>query len=899
MPMLRRFAAGFRSLFRKQREEWDLSEEMGGYIEAAAEEKMRDGLSREEATRAARAEAGSATAVRDQVSEAGWESAFAAIWQDLRYALRLLRKSPGFTIVAILTLALGIGATTAIFSVVDAALLHPLPYPHAEQLVALQDDLPGVGARDVGLSTPEWWDLERSGVFEYVSPVWFDDNNLTGSSQPARVRLMSVAVNYFALLGVKPQLGSTFDPHDPTPGYNLQVVISDGLWKRAFAADPEIVGQTVWADTDPYRVIGVMPPGFHAPGRTPEERNVEVWAAMGFAATPLSTFRQRNKHIPGAIARLKPGLTLADAQRRIDALVASLQKQYPVDYPERLAWTIRLVPLRDTVVGNIRWSLYFLLGAVGLVLLIACVNIANLLLARASARGREMAIRQALGARRARLTRQLLTESLFLSLLGGLIGLLILFFTREFLLQLVPESLPRLSEISINWEVLLFALGASLLAGTFFGLAPALHAGRLDLMHTLKQEGRGSAGSRAQARTRRLLVVTEFALSLILMIAASLLLRSFWDVLKVRPGFDHQGVTMIRTRLPYPNDPTTDIYGTSAQEAPFLREVLRRCRALPGVQEAALGNSTSVPFDHHHKDQNQFPLIIEGRSTPSDDVSWVDGTVVTPEYFHLLRMTLLRGRLFTDSDHEKAPPVAVINEAMARNFWPKEDPLGQHVKLSRKPGDWITVVGVVADTRADSLENEGTPQIYASLYQKGEKHLAIFLRGNPDPAQISAQVRTQVHAVNPDLPVFGAETLTDALADSLAVRRFLLETIGLFALAALFLAGLGIYGVISYLVSERTHEIGIHLALGAQRGHIMQMVLRQGLGLAMAGAAAGLVGGLIVSQAIGGLLYGVRPTDPLTFIAVTAVLTFVALAACFIPARRATRVDPMIALRAS
>src|SRR5205809_2183458 len=462
---------------------------------------------------------------------------FEEVWQDLRFGLRMLRKSPGFTAIAVLTIALGIGATAAIFTVVDATLLHPLPYPQPEQLVSIVDDLPGPGARDVGLSEPEWQDLQHSGIFEYVSPTWFDENNLIGSSQPARVRLLIVAPNYFALLGVQPQLGRGFDPHDHSPGIIPEIVISDGLWKRVFGSDPNILSKSVRMDTDLYRIVGVMPAGFDAPGRTAEERNIEVWAATSFYGAPLSDHPPRNRrNLPTAIARLKPGLTIAAAQSRIDALVASLQKQFAADYPLQNAWTIRLLPLKERAIGDVRQSLVLLLGAVGLVLLIGCVNVANLLLARASARGREMAIRRALGAPQARLTRQLLTESLLLSLFGGIAGLAILFSLKDFLLQLVPENLPRLNEISISWSVLLFALATCVVSGVSFGLAPALQASQVDLIHAFKQEGRASTGSAERARTRRGLVVTEFALSLVLMLAAGLLLCRCWDFLNARLG---------------------------------------------------------------------------------------------------------------------------------------------------------------------------------------------------------------------------------------------------------------------------------------------------------------------------------------------------------------------------
>lgn len=822
---------------------------------------------------------------------------------DIRYAFRTLRRSPGFTTIAMLTIALGIGATTAIFSIVDATLLRPLPYPDPQQLVRIQDDLPGVGSEDVGMSTPEVWDFQRSGIFQWISPNWYDEQNVTGTGQATRVGLVTVMPNYFTLLGVQPQLGRTFDPNDPTPGFNLQTVISDGLWKRAFGSDPNIVGKTIKLDTDSYQIIGVMPPGFHNPGQTPDERNGEVFSAAGFSGPPFTPSAadppKRDSHFPGAIARIKSGLTVEDAQTRLNALVASLQQQYPKDYPAQAGWKVRLVPLKEVVVGDVRRSVFLLFGAVGLVLLIGCVNVANLLLTRASARGREMAIRQAMGATRQQLVRQLLTESMVLSLLGGIAGLIILYFSKGFLLRLVPDNLPQMNEISITWSVLLFALGISLLTGVLFGLAPAFHAGKLSVTHVLKQEGRGSTGSAKQVRTRRALVIAEFAFSLMLMIAASLLLRSFWDLLNVHLGFNPQSVMMVRTRLPYPNDPKANLYATPAQEAPFLREVLRRSSALPGVEEAAIGTKPAVPLNHNQRDLNLSHVYFEGHAAQSsNDTPSVNEADVTPEYFHLMNMTLLRGRLFTNSDDEKAPPVALINEAMAKTYWPNEEALGKHFKLSRSATTWTTVVGVVADARTESLEKTNVPLIYGCLYQSDDAHhLAIFLRGRLNASAIPEQVRELVQSVDPGLPVFGAQTLNEIVSDSLSVRRFSMQIIALFALTALLLAGIGIYGVISYIVSERTHEIGIYFALGAHRGKIMLMVLRQGLTLAIAGTAIGLVGALVMSRLMASLLYGVKPVDPLIFIGVAVVLTLVAFAACYIPARRAVRVDPIVALR--
>jgi predicted permease len=903
MNLVARFRSWLKWIVKGRGLESEMETEVLFHIESYAADLVRKGLSQEEAMRQARIEFGGIESHKDAVRVSVGVRWWGEMGSDIRYQLRLLRKNPGFTAVAILTIALGIGATTAIFSVVDATLLHPLPYPQPEQLVSIADDLPGVGAQDVGMSQPEWQDLQGSGIFEYVSPTWFDENNLTGSSRPARVRLLIVAPNYFALLGVKPRLGRIFNPEDYRPGLTLEILISDGLWKRAFGGDPHILGKSVRLDTDLYQIIGVMPAGFHAPGRAAEERNIDVWAATSFYGAPMPDHPPRKgRNLPTAIARLKPGLTIAAAQSRLDALVAALQKQFPEDYPLQSAWRLRLVPLKESVVGNVRQALILLLGAVGLVLLIGCANVANLLLARASARGREMAIRQALGAARTRLTRQLLTEGLFLSLLGGVAGLAILFCAKGFLVRLLPDSLPRLNEVSISWGVLLFALGASLVAGAIFGLAPALHAGRLDLIHMLKQEGRGSTGSGEQARTRRLLVVTEFALSLILMIAASLLLRSFWDLLNVQLGFNPQRVMTIRTRLPYPNDPKTDIYRTVSQKAQFLREILRRARTLPGVEEVALGDTASIPLDQSQRDlkrisEGYFFLTIEGRAIQSDQPTVAERSSVTPDYFHLLGLPLLCGRLFNEWDNDKVPQVAVINEAFARTYWPDQNPVGKRFKKTGAGSPWITVIGLIANARTESLAEASVPQIYLDLYQTGAKHLAILLRGHLDTAAIPDEVREQVQSVDPTLPVFGAQTLNETVSASLAERRFSMEMIALFALTALLLAALGIYGVISYMVGQRTHEIGIQLALGAQPGNIMQMVLRQGLSLAIAGAAVGLVGALIVSHLMAGLLYGVRPTDPVTFIGVTTVLMVVALAACYIPARRATKVDPMNALR--
>ena len=881
----------------------DLEEEMRLHLELRQREQIESGMPADEARAAARRRFGNTTYLKEESHFAwGWEW-LENLAQDARYGLRMLRRSPGFSAVAILTMALGIGATTAIFSVVDATLLRPLPYPEPEQLVSIEDDLPGVGARDVGMSEPEWQDLEHSGIFEHVSPTWFDENNLTGSSVPARVRVLIVAPNYFALLGVKPQMGRTFNPEDHSPGIIPEVVISNGLWKSFFGSDPNILDKSVRMDTDLYRIVGVMPPGFDAPGRIVEERNIEVWPATSFYGMPMRDHPPRSgRNLPTAIARLKPGLTIAQAQSRLEALVASLQKEFPGDYPLKSAWTIRLLPLKERVVSDVRQSLILLLVAVGLVLLIGCVNVANLLLARASARGREMAFRKALGAGRRRLVSQLLTESLLLSLAGGVTGLVVLFFAKDFLLRLLPESLPRLNHISISWSVMLFAVLASIATGVIFGFAPALHAGRADLTDGMKEATRGSTGSGRQTRTRRLLVVAEFALSLVLMVAATLLLRSFWDLLRVPLGFNPENVMAVRTRLPAPNDPKIDLYGTAEKEAPFLREVLRRARTLPGVEEAALGDTAAIPLDQSLQDlkrisEGQYLVTFEGRDAQSDQPSVVERSFVTADYFHLMGIPVLRGRLFNDADNDKSPQVAVINEAFARTYWPNQDSLGKRFKRNRADAPWITVVGVTANARTASLAQSAVPQAYLDIYQTNEKRLAVFLRGHLDTASIPEQVRKEVQAVDPTLPFSGSQTLSETVSASLAERRFSMEMVGLFALTALLLAGIGIYGVIAYIVSEQTHEIGIRLALGAQRRNILGAVLRQGLQLAVAGAAAGFLGALLISHFMAKLLYGVKPNDPLTFAGVTALFICVALLACYIPARRATRIDPIVALR--
>ena len=891
MKFLRRFFARLSNFAAGRRADQRLQEEIAEHLAFQTDENLRRGMSPAEARRQAVLKLGAAAAIREDHHAEHSLPFIENLLFDLKYAVRMLLRSPGFAFIAIATMALGVGATTAIYSVIDATLLHPLPYPNPSELVRIQDDLPSVGAQDVSVSIPEWKDLENSGIFQYVALDYFASMNLTGSAQPTRIAYKGVTPNYFAMLGVGAQLGRTFDPGDNTPGVIPEVVLSDGLWKSAFGADPRILEKTVRLDHDVYQVVGVMPPGFRDQGETSEERNMELWVAGGFADPPFPP-PLRNLRFGTAFARLKPGLSVASAQAHIDALVASLKKQYPADYPAQAAWTIRLIPLAETVVGNLRQSLILLFGAVGLVLLISCVNVANLLLARASARGREIAVRQALGAARMRLIRQLLTESLLLFLLGGITGCAVLFCGRKFLLQFIPESLPRLNDISISWAVLAFAIVVSVAAGTIFGLAPAWLTSGLNLTETLRQEGRGSSGSRQRSRLRRALVIGELALSLVLMIAAGLLLRSFSDLFKVPLGFNPSRVMAIETWLPFPNDPKANIYSTPTQEAVMLREVLRRNRTLPGVEETAVGDLAALPLGHVKDDLNMFPLIREGQDVQSSQPPLIDTSTVSPEYFHLLGMTLLRGRLFVDQDLEATPSIAVINQAAARTYWPNQDPVGKRVRLSASKPDWTTIVGVIADARTESLADAAIPQVYLDLYQRLSNDLAFFLRGPVDPATIAAQVRTQIQAVDPELPIFRAETLNDVLSSSLSVRRFSMEMVALFAATALLLAGLGIYGTISYLVNEQSREIAIRLALGAQRSDILRMVLRQGLGLAAAGAVLGVAGALIVSHLMAGLLFGVSPYDLSTFVGVTAVLTAVAIAASYVPALRAMRLDP-------
>jgi predicted permease len=815
--------------------------------------------------------------------------------RDFRYATRMLLKQPGFTAVAVLTLALGIGANTAIFSVVNAVLLRPLPFPHSEQLVLVSDDLSGRQLNGVGMSVPELQDLqERAGVFEDISAVWPVDANLTGSDRPERVELLAVSPNYFSLLGATAQLGRVFGDEDRAQGFAEGVVISDGLWRRVFGADPNVLGRKIRADNDLYTIVGVMPPDFRHPGRTLRD-DVELWGTAGFAANPFGPPRRAVRMLPGAIARLKAGLTVQQAQLQLDALVAQLTSEFPNEYPGDAGWTVRLLPARQKLVGEVRTTLLILLGAVGVVLLIACVNLANLMLARSLARQREMAIRLALGAGRRRLILQLLNESLVLSLIGGAVALVMVSWVTELLLRLVPTTIPRLHEVGFNSSVLLFTFLVSLVTGILFGLVPAVQASRPDVLAGLKEGTAGAGFGGRSNRLRGLLVVTELALSLVLMIGAGLLLRSFWRVLEVNPGFNAQNVLMARIWLPVPNNPEMDPYRPPAKRVQFIKEVLRRASALPGVQYAAIGGGNGVPLIGPH---NSIGIVIEDRADEAI-LPLVQGAAVSSEYFSVLGTPLLDGRFFSDSDDTQTPPVVLVDQAMVKRFWPDENPIGKHIKFGRRDskGPWLSVVGVVGNIRTDGFDAAEQPHVYFSILQSPGYAMAVYVKTDGNPKMLTQALRQQVQAVDPDLPVFGEKTMEDVVAASLAERRFAMRLVTAFGVVALLLAGVGIYGVMAYSVNQRTREIGIRLALGANARDIMGWVLKQGLGLTLAGVAVGLVVAFALTRLLRGLLFGVAPTDAITYAAVALLLAFVALVACYIPARRSTKVDPMIALR--
>jgi putative ABC transport system permease protein len=818
------------------------------------------------------------------------------IWHDIRFAARMLRNKPGFTAVAIITLSLGIGANTAIFSVVDAVLLRPLPFPKPENIVLVRDDLTGRKVENVGISVDELKDLqERSGVFDDVSAVWPVDANLTGSDRPERIELLAVSPNYFSLLGANAQLGRVLGPQDQAQGFADGVVISDGLWRRLFGSDRNVLGRKVYADSDVYTIVGVMPPGFRHPGQT-LRNEVEMWATAGFTANPFPTPVRNARMLPGAIGRIKSDLTLHQAQAKLDAFVANLRSEFPKDYPPEAGWGVRLMPARETLVGGVQTTLLMLLGAVGLVLLIGCVNIANLLLARSSGRQREMAIRQAMGARRRRLIAQLLTESLLLSFVGGACALFIVVVLKSALLGLVPADTPRLNEVGVNASLLLFVFLISTVTGLLFGLIPALQASRPDLVVNLKEGSQGAGSGARHHLFRSGLVVLEFALSLMLMIAAGLLLRSFVRLMDVNPGFNSDNVLLARIWLPVPNNPERDPYRPPAKRAAFIKEVLRRTSALPGVQYAAVGGGGGVPL----MDQNKpAAFSIEDEPATAANVPRTKFSTVSADYFRVLGTPLIRGRFFAPSDDEQASRVALVDEAFAHQFFPNNDPIGRRVKPGPRDGNvpWMTITGVVGNIKSDGFDQPDQPHLYLPVLQNPGYAMAVYVRTEGNPAGLTPALREQVQAVDPNLPLFGEQTMTDLVSASLAQRRFALKVVGLFGLLALFLAGIGIYGVMAFSVTQRTREIGIRLALGASTRSIQSWLLRQGMKLTLIGVGLGLLGTLALVRVLRGLLFGIAPTDVLTYAGLTVLLALVALLACYVPARRATKVDPLVALR--
>jgi predicted permease len=815
----------------------------------------------------------------------------AMLLQNTRYAVRSLFKNPGFSLIAVITLALGIGANTALFSAVDALMLRPLPFKDADRLVRVTNDLTRRGVRDVGISAPELFDYrDRLDIFESISGLFPVNANLTQVEEPERIEVQLVSPNYFALLGVVPQLGRLFSAADETPGITEIAVISDGLWKRRFGADPNVLGKKVRLDEDMYTIIGVTPPGFHHPGRG-LQGDAEMWSPAGYMGSPFNQPPRFVNMLQGGLGRLKPGITLQVAQQKLDALALSLRAEYPNDYPATNGWAPRLIGLQEDLFGNVRTPLLVLLSSVGALLLIACVNVANLLLARASVRQREFAIRAAMGASRPRLAAQMLTESIVLALAAGVVGTMLAAWSLEALKVFIPQNIPHVSEVAINLRVLSFAIGVSLATGLLFGVAPALQR-NANVYETLKDRARSSAGG--DRRLRQALVVAEFAMAMVLLIAASLLIRSFWNLQDVRTGFNADQVLTARLWMPQPNIPADGPYFKHPARLALFQRALEKIRAIPGVQSA--GWVFQLPFAGR---RGSSGFLVEGRSLESANISAAEPNMADAGFFKALQIPLLRGRLFSDADTDTSPPVLLISESFAKQFFPDEDPIGKRIRPGNRnsTAPWMTVVGIVGDIRSGSLEADSRPQMYRCAYQTSNLSMSLVVRSSVAPESLTNPVRRAIREVDTNLPVFSVQPMNQVLAATLIQRKASMRLLGIFALLALVLSAVGVYGVMAYAVEQRTAEIGIRVALGAARSDIFKTIMQNGAALTGLGVLLGVGGALLLTRYLAGLLFGVSPVDAVTFAATAMMLATVSLLACYIPARRAMNVDPIVALR--
>jgi predicted permease len=868
----------------RRRKVSDFSAETEAHIQLEIERLQESGLSAEEARAAARRAFGNITQAQERFYEARRWLWWDGLCQDVRFGLRMLANTPGFTAVAVLTLALGIGANTAIFSIVDVVLLRSLPYRDPNQLV-LMFDVPL--NRPDALSTISYRDFTvcraQNRVFSQIAGNTFHDLTLTRAGEPAIVNTADVTPEIFSLLNVKPLLGRTLLPEDGKPGAAAVAVLSENLWRSRFGSNPGLIGQSIALDMRSFTVVGILPASFRYPEGAPHQ---DVWISVMQDPLfgPLTS--QPGVRLVGVIGRLKPGVSLAKAQAEMNTLGARLAQEFPA---EDSGLTFRIQPYRQAVVGNLKPALLILLSAVGLLLLIACANIANLLLSKATSRGREVAVRIALGASRARIVWQLLTESALLGLLGGVAGLLLAAWTVWGLHPFLPSEVVLISSIHVGGPVLVFALLLSLAAALAFGLAPALLATPSNLQTNLK-EGGERTGQRGGQHVRSFFAIAEISLAMVLLVAGGLLIRSFALVTSVNPGFDPNNVTEAEVSLPQFQ------YSTAQQWTAFSKELLARLHAQPGLQDSAL--AAPLPMDRQGEATFAFNIVGNPPLPPGESTT-ADYATVSPEYFHVMRIPLLRGRFFSEQDSPANPNVAIISETLARRYFPNQDPIGKQMRFGFPPNGNVSrnIVGVVGDVRDVALSQKPGSMMYVPFAQAPLYGGEVVVRSSLSTSSVAAAIRQEVHSIDKDLPVTDVASFPDALGQSISRERFRTFLLGSFSAIALVLAAVGIFGVISYSASQRTHEIGIRMALGAQRRDVLHLILGQGAKLALLGLGIGVVLAFLLTRLIASLLYGVSATDPLTFGAAAIVLLGVAVTACYIPARRAMRVDPMVALR--